>query len=160
MDEGFIKIHRKIMQWAWYKDESVARVFIHLLLIANHKDNAWRNIVIKRGQLVTSYRHLAEDLNIGVATVHRAVKKLISTGEITTERNAKFTIITLINYTRYQQGGTIAERKRNNSGTIAESNKKYNITSNIIPKNEKEEKKAPPSANETPEGGWKSRRDF
>lgn len=160
MGEGFIKIHRKITQWAWYKDESVARVFIHLLLIANHKDNAWRNITIKRGQLVTSYRHLAEDLNLGVATVHRAVKKLLSTGEITTERNAKFTIITLINYNQYQYGGTIAERKRNSSGTIAESNNKYNITSNIISKNEKNEKKASPTANDSSESGWKSRRDL
>lgn len=160
MDEGFIKIHRKIMQWEWYKDESVARVFIHLLLMANHKDNTWRNITVQRGQFVTSYRHLAEALGIGVATVHRSVKKLISTGEISTQRNAKFTIITLNNYSQYQYNGTTAERKRNDSGTKTESNKKYNITSNIISKNEEEIKKAPPSANEAPEGGWKSRRDF
>ena len=152
MNEGFVKIHRKITQWAWYKDESVARVFIHLLILANHKDNAWRNITVKRGQLVTSYRHLAEELGIGVATVHRAIKKLISTGEIATERNAKYTIITLINYIQYQDSGTIAEQKRNDSGTIAESNKND--------KNDKNEKKDIAPAAKTESGGWKARKKF
>ena len=159
--EGYIKLHRKITPWGWYKDATVARMFIHLLLTANHKPNIWRGITIQQGQLVTSYRHLAEELDISVDSAHRAVKKLKASGEITAEPNAKFTIITLNNYILYQGSRTQTERKPNDDRTSAESNKKYNITSNIISKNEKNEKKAiSPSADENSAGGWKSRRDF
>lgn len=158
--DGFIKIHRKITKWQWYTDATVSRVFIHLLLLANHEDNMWRGVTVKRGQLITSYRHLAADLGLSADSVHRAVKKLESTGELSTKPNARYTIITLFNYNHYQLNRTKTEHFPNGGRTSAESNKKYNITSNIISKNEEEIKKAPPSANEAPEGGWKSRRDF
>ena len=59
---GFIKIHRKLIQWGWYQDNVVKGVFLHLLLTANFKPMPWQGIVIERGQLVTSYGHLANDL--------------------------------------------------------------------------------------------------
>lgn len=160
MDEGFIKIHRKITKWQWYTDATVSRVFIHLLLLANHEDNMWRGITVKRGQLITSYRHIAADLKLSTDTVHRAIKKLESTGELSTSPNARYTIITLFNYNSYQLSRTKTERSPNGSRTSAESNKNINITSNINTKNEKNEKKsASPSANED-SSGWKSRRDL
>jgi hypothetical protein len=63
MDNGFIILHRKILNWEWYQDPDVFRVFMHLLIRANHKDNRWQGILIKRGQLVTSYDSLFNELN-------------------------------------------------------------------------------------------------
>ena len=33
--EGFINLHRKILDWEWYDDINVFRVFTHLLLTVN-----------------------------------------------------------------------------------------------------------------------------
>jgi len=58
MSSGWIKLHRKLLDWEWYDDVNTTRVFLHLLMVANHKDNNWRGITIKRGQKLTSLSSL------------------------------------------------------------------------------------------------------
>ena len=119
-NNGFIKLHRKILKWEWYQETNVFRVFLHLLLKANHAPARWQGIEIKAGQLVTSYRHLAAELDLSPDTVHRAIKKLVSTGEIEVCPNARNTIITLKNYIEYQDSRTLSERSPNDSRTLPE----------------------------------------
>ena len=99
---GFVKLHRKLIAWGWYQDYVVKDVFLHLLLTANFKDTQWMGITLKKGQLVTSYKHLSEDLAFSVRQVRTAIDKLKSTGEITTEATNRFTIITVVNWEEYQ----------------------------------------------------------
>lgn len=99
---GFIKLHRKLVAWGWYQDYVVKDVFLHLLLTANFKDSQWMGVTLKKGQLVTSYKHLSEDLAFSVRQVRTAIDKLKSTGEITTEATNRFTIITVVNWEEYQ----------------------------------------------------------
>ena len=33
---GFISLHRRIIEWEWYTEPDTFRVFIHLLMMANH----------------------------------------------------------------------------------------------------------------------------
>lgn len=99
---GFVKIHRKLLQWGWYQDNVVKGVFLHLLLTASYKDTPWQGRTIKRGQVVTSYKHLAEDLGFGVSQIRTALEKLKSTGEVTCEPTNKYTIITVVNWEEYQ----------------------------------------------------------
>lgn len=39
--EGFINLHRKILDWEWYDDINVFRVFTHLLLTVNWTPAKW-----------------------------------------------------------------------------------------------------------------------
>ena len=50
---GWVKIHRQITEWEWYRDANTFRVFMHLLLSANYEDKRWRNIDVLRGQIIT-----------------------------------------------------------------------------------------------------------
>ena len=61
MDDGYIKLFRKMTTWEWYTDIAIKSVFLHCLLQANYKDKKWKGIMIRRGQFVTSYTHLAEE---------------------------------------------------------------------------------------------------
>lgn len=36
--EGWISLYRKILNWEWYSDANTFRLFIHLLLQANHEE--------------------------------------------------------------------------------------------------------------------------
>ncbi len=99
---GFVKIHRKLIQWGWYQDNVVKGVFLHLLLTASFKDAPWQGRTIHAGQVVTSYKRLAEDLGFGVQQVRTAVEKLVSTQEITCEATNKYTLITIVNWDDYQ----------------------------------------------------------
>lgn len=126
---GWVKLFREFTQWEWYRNANVKIVYLHLILMANHTDKAWQGITIKRGQFVTSFRALSEAVALDVHTVQRALKKLQSTGEITVESNAKFSIITLNNYEAYQGKATPKQRCRsadsNARATLEQSTKEY-----------------------------------
>lgn len=100
--EGWVKIHRKIIDWEWYKDISAKIVFLHLLLTANYEDKNWKGITIKRGQKVTSINHLAKETNLTSQQVRTALDKLKSTGEITIKPTNKYSLITVEKYANYQ----------------------------------------------------------
>ena len=100
--EGWIKIHRKMVEWEWYNDNNVKILFLHLLLTANHKDKKWRGTIIKRGQKITSLTNLAEETQLTVQQTRTALDKLKSTNEITIKTTNKYTIITIEKYSDYQ----------------------------------------------------------
>ena len=66
MDNGWIKIHRKLLEWEWYTDINVKVLFIHLLLKANHKPKSYRGIVIETGQVMTGLELLSKETGLSV----------------------------------------------------------------------------------------------
>ena len=99
----FIKLNRKILKWRWYQDANTFRLFIHLLLKANITDREFENVTVKRGQLITSQKHLSQQLDISTQAIRTAINHLKLTGEITVETTSKYSIITIINYNEYQK---------------------------------------------------------
>ena len=102
--DGWIKLHRQLVEWEWYKDEKVKSVFIHLLIKANHQDNRWQGIVVKKGQVITGRKVLAEELGLSERSIRTSLNKLKSTNEIAIKPTNKFTVVTLVNWDLYQFG--------------------------------------------------------
>ncbi len=100
--EGWIKLHRKIMQWEWYKIPNMYHLFSHLLLSANHEDGKWQGIDIKRGELITGLKAMNANTGISIQSIRTCIERLKSTGEITIKSTNKYSIITLCNYEEYQ----------------------------------------------------------
>lgn len=98
----FIKLDRNILQWRWYKDANVFRVFIYLLLTAAYRETETNGILLQRGQCLTTYKELANNNAISYDTVRTAFSKLKETGEITIERKLRKLLITLTKYELYQ----------------------------------------------------------
>lgn len=101
---GFITLHRKILDWHWYDDIATTRLFIHLLLNANHAPKEWRGRMIERGQVVTGRQQLSAETGLSEQQIRTCIKRLKSTNEITSKATNKYTIITLVNYSYYQAG--------------------------------------------------------
>lgn len=99
---GFVKVHRKLVQWGWYQDYVVKDLFLHLLLTASFRESQWMGRTIKKGQVITSYAHLAEELGFSVKQIRTALNKLKSTGEVASESTNRYTIITVVNWEKYQ----------------------------------------------------------
>ena len=74
--EGWIKIHRQILNWEWYKDINVKILFIHLLLTANHQEKNWKGQLVKRGQKLTSLQHLANETGLTLQQTRTSLIKL------------------------------------------------------------------------------------
>jgi len=79
---GWIKLHRKFLEWEHYGNRNVKDLFLHLLLSAAHDDIEVGGITVKRGQVLTTVRQLAKDLGMTIQQVRTAMKKLQATGEI------------------------------------------------------------------------------
>lgn len=103
MMEGWIKIHRSLLDWEWYQDTNCVRLALHFLLKANYQPKKWKGIIIDRGQLVTSRGQLSEETGLSEMQIRTAIDKLDNCGFITKSGTRKYTIITVCNYDLYQQ---------------------------------------------------------
>jgi hypothetical protein len=138
MDNGFIKLHRKITEWEWYQDTNTFKVFLHLLLYANHKLKRWKGIEIQRGQLITGRKKLASELHLSEQAIRTVFDKLKSTGEITTKTTNRITVVTICKYDLYNDYKQ-QEQPAKQPQTQPTSNQQTTTTKND--KNNKEEKK-------------------
>jgi hypothetical protein len=91
-----------MLEWEWYDDINVCRLWTHLLLKANHKDNRWKGVDVKAGQLVTGRHSLSDETGLTEQQIRTAIKKLKSTGEITSKIYSKFSIITITSWPAHQ----------------------------------------------------------
>lgn len=115
---GFIALHRSILDWEWYGDVNTRCLFIHLLLTANYENRKVRGTTVKRGQVLTTVRKLAEEVSLTPQKVRTALDHLESTHEITHAANPKGTVITIKNYEKYQTAthlSTSNTRKKSNT---------------------------------------------
>lgn len=100
--DGYLKLSRKILSWRWYKDSNTARLFLHLMLKANHTKSEFEAHSIKRGQLVTGRKALASELGLTERQVRTALEHLKMTNDIAIDSTSKYSIITMLNYEDFQ----------------------------------------------------------
>lgn len=112
-DNGFIKLHKKLLKWEWYDDVNTCRLFIHCLLRANYEAGSWHGISYGKGQFITSLPSLAKETHLSVQQVRTALAHLKSTGELTDEQHPNCRVITINNWGEYQRDN----RQRNRAST-------------------------------------------
>lgn len=135
--KGWVKLHRSIEDWEWYKDLPTKSLFLHLLLKAEWSDG-------RRGYVLTTESRLMKELGLSRQQIRTAMSHLISTGEITKEvtqrptRDAtngltnKSTLINIENYSVYQ--GELGEANQDsNQASNQESNQDSNQSLTNLP---------------------------
>lgn len=140
MLDGWISLHRKIINWEWYSDDITFRVFIHLLLTANHEDNSWKGIEIHRGQTFTSYQHIIDEIGnkkLTIKKIRTAINHLKTTGEVTVKATYSGLLVTITNYEDYQcaqskRADNMAEDTTSNRQTKGRLRATNNNDNNII----------------------------
>ena len=139
MNNGnWIKLNRAILDWEWYDDVNVARVFIHLLLTANYEPKNWHGIQIERGQRVISIGGLAEETGLTVRQTRTALDKLKSTGELTSRATNKYTLVTLENYSKFQDVKHDSDKQNGKQRDKRATNERQTNDNNIRNKEYKE----------------------
>lgn len=110
MSSGWIKLHRRTLEWEWYDDINTSRLFIHCLLKANHKDKKWRGLDINRGSFWTSLDALSDETGLSKKSVRTSLDRLKSTCELADKGHStgrlRGRMITVCNYDSYQAEGT------------------------------------------------------
>jgi hypothetical protein len=139
--EGWIKLHRKFLTWEWFDKSEMVHLFLYLLLKANHENNIWQGVEIKRGQLITGRKILSKDTGISEQSIRTCMNRLKLTNELTIKTTNKYTIITICNYDSYQTVNNNNNQQINQQSTNNQPTINQQSTTNKNEKNEKNEKK-------------------
>jgi hypothetical protein len=115
-DIGWIKLHRKLIDWEWYKDVNTFKLFLHLLLKANTETKKWQGQTINRGQLITSLKNLSHETGLTEKEVRTAISKLQKTKEVGKQTTSVNTTLTMLNYDLYQSMGKPTDKQKANDG--------------------------------------------
>ncbi|MFM6994566.1 MAG: hypothetical protein ACKOWO_05585 [Sediminibacterium sp.] len=100
---GWVKFFRSLTEWEWWDDHNTFRTFSYLLLSVNHEDKKWRGIEIKAGQMITGRKTLAASIGLSEQQIRTCLDKLKSTKEITIENFGFSSLISIVNWEKYQE---------------------------------------------------------
>jgi DNA-binding transcriptional MerR regulator len=131
---GWIKIHRKFLDWEWFNKSEAVHLFMYLVLKANYKDGQWQGIDIKKGQFVTSFGKISADTGISLQTIRTLFKKFEKSNEINIQTTNKYSVVTICKYECYQK----ETEETNEQLTNKQQSTNNQLTTN---KNDKKEKK-------------------
>lgn len=106
MHRGYVKLWRKIEDWSWFKSSKTLQLFIFLLIKANHQPYTFMGYEIDRGQVVTGRDSISRQLGMTAQSFREATKRLKTTNDITIKTTNKFSIISIVNFTLYQDKTT------------------------------------------------------
>lgn len=113
----FIVVNRSLLDWEWYSDLPVRILFQHMLLLANWKPGKFQGMDILPGSFPTSVESLATEAGISIQQVKTALSKLKSTNDITTTATKKFTVVTIVNWAKYQNVQPTKQPSNNRQST-------------------------------------------
>ena len=126
--EGFINLHRTLLDSMIFSNQTGLKIWIWLLLKASYRKRyvslkigkGETTVTIERGQLIFGRYKAEEELCIDGSAVYRWMKKLEENGMISIESNNQYSIITICNYDTYQTGNETDEQPMNNQRTANE----------------------------------------
>lgn len=115
---GFIKLHRKILDWQWWSTPRTAHLFVHLLSLASNRECGWKGEKLRAGQVVTGLLSLSKQTGISVRGLRTALTHLKSTGEVTIKTTNKYSIITILKWGQYQITDKQTDNQTTTSGEV------------------------------------------
>ena len=143
MDEGWIKLHRKLLSSEiWYKERfSRGQAWVDLILLANHKEKIIikhdKVIPIKRGQVGHSVLDLSLRWKWSRTKVDSFLIYLENQNQIQVEKKQRVTtIISITNYDKYQQ----KNMEKNNEKTTRRQREDINKNVKNVKKEESKDK--------------------
>lgn len=130
---GWIKLHRKFLDWEWFNKSEAVHLFLYMLLKANHKNGKWQGVDVKRGQFISSLGNISNATGLSVQVIRTNLKRLEKTNEIELKSTSQFTIVTICKYECYQEENEQANKPLTNEQQT--TNKR--LTTNKNEKNNK-----------------------
>ena len=134
--EGWIKLHRPIIESDWFTDVNTNQLFIYCILRANFEPISWRGIKLDRGQFVTSLDKLSKATGLSVRQVRTSLTKLKTTNTLTSKTSSQNTVITVVSYDKFQ--GSDKQPDKPATSERQTDDKRATTDKNIRTKEEKE----------------------
>jgi hypothetical protein len=130
---GWIKLHRKVIDNPIFDKPELFKLFVYCLLAAGHEEKKiiWngKDEILPKGSFITGREKLSKELKQSESMVRRNLKILENISVITRKSTNKYTVINVVNYGIYQ-GSDLeidqpATNQRPTSDQPATTNKNY-----------------------------------
>lgn len=119
------------------KDSEYFYVWCWILTYATYEEKRvlfnGKDIVLEKGQLLTTTKHIATSLNINESKVNRILKKLKIEKQIDKQTSSRNTLITVLNWNLYQESDKQNEEQMTNKRQASEEQMKSNRQTNGKP---------------------------
>jgi hypothetical protein len=118
MAEGWIKIHRKLLESYIMRDPVVFKVWLHILLNVTHKPFEVMfkgdKVLLQPGQWTFGRRQLSRECGVSEMQARRALKVLEKNQQINQQKSNRCSLLTVINWSKYQ-----GDNQQNNQQTTS-----------------------------------------
>jgi hypothetical protein len=135
--EGYIKLHRKLLDSSTFDNPNLLKVFVWCLLKASHQDRdqvvGLQHILLSPGQFIYGRVKAGEELHMNPSSVYKYIQFLKSAGNLNIKSNNKFSVVSVANWELYQSESEESNIKSNNKVTTKEqqSNTNKNVKKDI-----------------------------
>ena len=119
---SWVKLHRKIKEWDWYRDIPTKNLFMHILISVNYQKGEYKGRVIEQGQMWFGWANIAYESGLSVQQAKTAMIKLKSTRTVTTKSTNAGSILTVLNWESYQGEQQANPSKINKQSTPKSNN--------------------------------------
>jgi len=118
---GFVKLFRSSLESAVFSNANLWKVWCYCLLRANYKERKilfdGEEIFLSSGQFITGRLQGANDCNMNPSTFRNQLKKLEGLTMLDINSDNKKSIITIINWSSYQDGNNKMDNSLDNKRT-------------------------------------------
>ena len=118
---GWIKLYRSTIENPKLTRAARLALWVYILLSVNHYDSkaylCGKEIALKAGQGVFSTPDLSKKLGVSVSVIRRSLDWLESEQQIEQQKTTKGTVITVLNWGKYQECEQQNEQQENNKRT-------------------------------------------
>jgi hypothetical protein len=124
LETGYIKLWRSLKYNPVMQKPEYLSVWIYLLMTANYKESEFvfndSKTVVKLGSFITSRAKIAINTGVQESKVERILKYLETEQQIEQQSFNKFRIISIVNWSKYQQTEQETEQLVNSKRTASE----------------------------------------
>ncbi|WP_302554097.1 hypothetical protein [uncultured Bilophila sp.] len=134
MEQGYVKLWRKCLDSGLLKNPTAWQLFGYLLLKATHR--AHRQLVggmvfdLQPGDVIVGRSKAADDLGVGEQSIRTALKLLEKLEIVTSRSTNKCTIISFVNWHRYQDDQPAPNQQINHHLTSNQPAPNQHLTTN------------------------------
>ena len=144
--QGWISLHRKLLDNPIFSNYKLLQTFLYCLLKASHSDREQlvgdELVTIKTGQLVTGRKAISKATKLSEQNVRTALNRLEKLGILTIKPTTKYSLITVVTWESHQQTNQQVTNKQpttnqrvttnNNCNNVNNDNKREKIPYQLI----------------------------
>jgi hypothetical protein len=140
-NSGYVCLHRSLLNKSYSSEEM--HLWVVLLMKANYEDTVTRDgVQLKRGELKTGRKQLAEITGINEHKIERLLKRFSDAQQLSIRCTTKYRVISITNYASYQEGAQDLSTDKNsknnkNKDTNGQNENEIGQTSSLFGVEEK-----------------------